>query len=268
MCFGPEGLLGIFDHVLPDDTCLLSSSPITDPLRLTFVQRNQPSVDDATDAPTPVSFAPPPIPFASPPVSLDAVARERPSEEEVVYPPPVSSHTEHFVTSWGSPLTAASYHGYTDIVRQLLLSGSDVNGHPNCRIGSPLHVASISGHAEVVRQLLERGADSKGAPEFPEPGALLCAASHGHTEVVRLLLDRGADVNTLWSSPPRTALLYVVEGGHAKVVRLLLDRGADASVKTTDPGNTLNTASMNKNSEVTQMLLDGLATRGSSVEKC
>ena len=82
----------------------------------------------------------------------------------------------------------ASLHGLTDVCRQLIKRGADVN-KPGW---APLHYAATRGHLEVMNLLLEQYAYIDAAsPNGTTP--LLMAARYGTPEAVKLLLQAGAD---------------------------------------------------------------------------
>jgi ankyrin repeat protein len=87
-----------------------------------------------------------------------------------------------------SPLMIASLKGLTDICRQLVAKGADVN-----KTGwTPLHYASTNGHLAVISMLLENHAYIDAAsPNNTTP--LMMAAHYGTPEAVKLLLESGAD---------------------------------------------------------------------------
>lgn len=87
-----------------------------------------------------------------------------------------------------SPLMLAALHGLTDVCRQLIVRGADVN-KPGW---APLHYAATHGHLEVMDLLLEQYAYIDAAsPNGTTP--LMMAARYGTPEAVKLLLQAGAD---------------------------------------------------------------------------
>ncbi len=88
-----------------------------------------------------------------------------------------------------SPLMMAALKGQTELVRQLIAKGADVN-KPGW---APLHYAATSGHLEIMNLLLEHHAfiDAE-SPNGTTP--LMMAAHYGTPAAVKLLLDAGADV--------------------------------------------------------------------------
>ncbi|KAJ6527974.1 hypothetical protein DFH09DRAFT_1413900, partial [Mycena vulgaris] len=150
-------------------------------------------------------------------------------------------------------LGAASYGGCTEIVRELLKRGADVNAQGG-RYGNALQAASSGGHIETVRELLERGADvnAQGGRYY---NALQAASSGGHTETVRELLERGADVNAQ-GGRYGNALQAASSGGHIETVRELLERGADVNAQGGRYYNALQAASSGGHTETVRELLE------------
>lgn len=87
-----------------------------------------------------------------------------------------------------SPLMLASLKGLTDLCRQLIGKGADVN-KPGW---APLHYAATHGHLDVINLLLENHAYiDAGSPNGTTP--LMMAAHYGTPTAVKLLLEAGAD---------------------------------------------------------------------------
>ena len=87
-----------------------------------------------------------------------------------------------------SPLMLAALKGLTDLCRQLIVLGADVN-KPGW---TPLHYAATSGHLATMDLLL----DEHAYIDAPSPNGttpLMMAAHYGTAPAVKLLLDAGAD---------------------------------------------------------------------------
>ena len=87
-----------------------------------------------------------------------------------------------------SPLMLAALKGLTEICRQLIAKGADVN-KPGW---TPLHYAATHGHLDVMNLLLENHAYIDAAsPNGTTP--LMMAARYSTSSAVQLLLEAGAD---------------------------------------------------------------------------
>jgi ankyrin repeat protein len=87
-----------------------------------------------------------------------------------------------------SPLMLAALKGLTDLCRQLIALGADVN-KPGW---TPLHYAATNGHLATMELLLDEHAYIDAAsPNGTTP--LMMAAHYGTPAAVKLLLDGGAD---------------------------------------------------------------------------
>ena len=135
----------------------------------------------------------------------------------------------------------------------ILLAGMSMTGCATT--GTALTEAAYKGQTDVVKDLLDKGADvnERGACGF-DPGvtALWCAANAGHMEAVRVLVDRGADVNAR-STAGWTPLAAAASMGHPNIARLLAERGADIE-------SAMAIVKKNRNSNGYK-LLQGLANR-------
>ncbi len=87
-------------------------------------------------------------------------------------------------------LIMASYYGYIEIVRALILAGADVNAKATANT-TALIFTSLRGHTDVVETLISAGADVNAQSSIGWI-ALISASSNGHTEIVNLLKAAGA----------------------------------------------------------------------------
>lgn len=182
-------------------------------------------------------------------------------------------------------LQAGAAHGYVEVVRLLLQSGSDPNMAGGI-YGNALQAASARGHSLVAKVLLEQGAD----PNLQGGlygGAIMAAAVHGHHDVVRLLLEddvelemngspflallvtssaRGHEqvVEAVLQNTPyvdlrsyafQQALYHAADRGHCRIIRLLLDRADEADVEGKYFSSALYAAVTKQHIPVTHLLL-------------
>jgi ankyrin repeat protein len=126
-------------------------------------------------------------------------------------------------------LMIASFHGYSDIVRELLARGADVNVTDDDGT-SALFGAVTRGHLDVVRQLTSHGANPNVMSQEAGKTALMMASQDGALEIVKDLLDHGAQIDAKATGEGWTPLIWAVHSGHVEVVRELMNRGADTSI--------------------------------------
>lgn len=123
-------------------------------------------------------------------------------------------------------LYAASYNRQLELVAYLLkqYAGTiDVN----IRTGwasHPLHPAAWSGETQLVKNLLDAGADIN-CQDRSHMSPLGYAAAHGHLETVKLLVARNANMNRELEDN-FTALDFAIKERHAQVIDFLTESGA------------------------------------------
>ena len=132
--------------------------------------------------------------------------------------------TRHLGYSKGTELMLASLLGLTDVVKDFLSEGADVNAQSGGH-GSALYAASEGGHGQIVQILLDKGANVN-AQGGRYNNALQAASSGGHDHVVQMLLDEGADANAQGGRKCDTALQAAIRRGHDRIVAMLLVQGA------------------------------------------
>jgi ankyrin repeat protein len=162
---------------------------------------------------------------------------------------------------------AATCPGSSDVVRELLKQGAEVDAWSFCDdddfctdcYQTPLHEAASRvdpAGSDVVRVLLEYDADVDAIEAEGEPGcghtALHLAALRNIANVARVLLQYHADVNAL-NSNMDAPLYYCISNGSVDVARLLLAHGADINA---GMRSMLGLAARHCNLEMAQMLLD------------
>ena len=151
-----------------------------------------------------------------------------------------------------SPLLYAALCGLHNISRFLIVERSqNVNARGFDHEETPLSVASWRGYSEVARVLLEHGADTE-TRDNDSYSPLEWSSQNGHVEVVRVLLGNHADLNFL-AEDKWTALHFASEFGQVAVARVLLGNGADPNAKTTGNVTPLHLAD---NEGVTRILLE------------
>jgi ankyrin repeat protein len=166
-----------------------------------------------------------------------------------------------------TPLHAAWFGGYDDIVTLLMERGATLDGFRLAELGktdelrvhlnadpsfatsrnaggsTPLHGACYWGSVGTTKLLIERGADVRAqstdgfldihplGSAVATPDVPCPAQSEDNAlKLVDLLLDNGADVNAQ-RKDGMTALHTAAYRGHLRVIRHLIDRGADQLIR-------------------------------------
>ncbi len=154
--------------------------------------------------------------------STDIFGQMREEEDTADFTPEDNEHATN------TSLMAAIVDGDTDIARQAVAAGANLDRY-DWHLGySPLGMAIDRGHVEIVECLLAAGAN----PHYGSTSstALGLAAESGAAEIVQMLLPRGIDVNEPVGSDNWTALLSAIQSGHKAVVQLLVTAGANVNI--------------------------------------
>jgi ankyrin repeat protein len=178
-------------------------------------------------------------------------------------------------------LMIAVLRGKTDVVKQLLGAGADVNRTETSNERSALHYAAQKGHTEIVKLLLRAGADTTAVDllghsplnlarrvnqtevatviqDFVQDKLnfeLLTAAKRRKGDRMRQLLAAGASPD---SHDPRgtTALIWAANRGFFDGVSELLQKGAKVNAKNSHGSTALTEAALSGNAAVVRVLLD------------
>lgn len=152
-----------------------------------------------------------------------------------------------------TPLHFAAFYDHTDIVRLLLDRGADANAVTSKDRRTPLHCAAVRGNEDTVMQLLDAGADPN-AGNINGYTPLHNAALNGHTVTAGLLLDGGADANAR-DEDEDTPLHNAARGNRLMTAELLLQRGAEVDLEGLDGWTPLSHAAYNKNRDMARLLI-------------
>ena len=191
--------------------------------------------------------------------ALKAVKQEAISHQQSLSLEPIydKDETELMVAAQGTPST--------DMIRNLLSSGGDVNAKDGHDLTAILYATMNQNDIEVIRLLLQAGANVNSSSrdyftaldyvlETPKVGLdkvllllqykadVKAVAGDGSTplmfaasdsiDVVQTLLDAGADVKVV-DNYGYTALLFAAANGSIDVVNALIKAGADVNAATT-----------------------------------
>ena len=135
---------------------------------------------------------------------------------------------------------------------ELVREGADANAKD---YGSTVLIeASEIGYTEVVKELIDNGADVNARGVIDET-ALIRAACAGNLEVVQCLLQNGADIDAK-DFEGETALMAAAEVGDLDIVKCLLDNGADVSLENADGDTAIDIASDWGNYDCANLLVE------------
>ena len=152
----------------------------------------------------------------------------------------------------GSLILAASYRGYTEIIKLLIKHGGDVN-IPSSRRCTAIHIAAWNGHVEIVKTLIAAGAQHD-EPTIDGNTPLGLAAYGSCLECMEYLLALGCRVNNRDRNGD-TALFYAANNGLADGVKILLENGADPDVCDNANASVLWTAVFKGQKDIVRQLL-------------
>lgn len=149
--------------------------------------------------------------------------------------------------------------GNTDIIRQLLAAGANVNAGPDGFYGNALYAAAITNDFEAAKLLMEHGADVNAKCDKMTT-ALLASIQASNTEIMTYLLEKGADVNAICTGEENvmggTPLIVSTFTLAAESSKILLDHGADITIVDNDGMTALTCAAWCPDSEMVKLLLE------------
>ena len=149
-------------------------------------------------------------------------------------------------------LHSAAGSGDSDLLKQLLGMGADVNGAGG-QGETPLHIAVSQGRTEAVDLLLEKGA-SVDATDLAGRTPLHVAAHTGDVEILARLIKAGASVNSADYSGT-TALHRAVARGNFDAVKKLLEKGAKVDMENDEGKTPLDLARESENENLIDLLI-------------
>ena len=185
-----------------------------------------------------------------------------------------------------APLHFAARHGFGDMSRLLLSSGSDLNQR-TADGTTPLLMAIINGHFDLAKELLDKGADPRVASDngvtplyavlnvqwapktlYPQPRAYT-QQKLSHIEMLQALVAKDVDVNArlkkkVWYSGYNFDLSGVDEIGATpfwraayasdlEAMKLLIAHGADPEIPTMKPAGRPRTGDAGAREDVTDV---------------
>jgi ankyrin repeat protein len=148
----------------------------------------------------------------------------------------------------------------TEELERVLCITPDVNVIENgTQQRNALHMAAIFNQPRNISLLLRAGVNRHAVTDKGF-SPLVAACISGSAEAVKVLLDEGDQDPNSRDSYQNTPLHAAVMNGHVGVIRELLEHGADPSATTVDGWTPLTAALFKKNSEVTEILTQAIAS--------
>jgi ankyrin repeat protein len=153
-----------------------------------------------------------------------------------------------------TPLQLASKGGHSEIVKQLLMHGADINVQDWSHT-TALHLASESDHfwasAKLRPSQLNIKANINGQDIFMGDHP----TSNRRSDTVQILINHGVDVAAL-DMTQQTPLHIASSSGGVEIARLLIKHGADVNVKNEIDATSLHLASSSEESSVVHLLVE------------
>jgi ankyrin repeat protein len=156
-------------------------------------------------------------------------------------------------------METATVRGQTEIARQLIEAGFDIN-QPTAARSSYLNDAALKGQKKVAQLFLDHGANLE-ARNAQGGSPLHDAALAGSAEVIMLLLDRGAKIDARDREAGATPLMLAASLGKVDALALLLKRGASPTLRDNHGRTALDRAKEAGSTETIRLLV--AATTGS-----
>jgi ankyrin repeat protein len=127
-----------------------------------------------------------------------------------------------------APLYYAAYHGYKEVVLNLVAAGADIESQNTGSNWRPLHAATAN--PDILRHLLEHGADLETKTDL-DMTPLMIAVHTNQPKSTEVLLPHSPGPNLHVCSETESMLTLAVESGNPRLVHMLLDAGMNPSHK-------------------------------------
>lgn len=142
--------------------------------------------------------------------------------------------------------------GNSHAVNSLVAAGANLHTIKNKQGETLLMLAAREGHEEIVKTLVLQGTDVN-AKSNKGHNAMSYSSRYGHLAVVQYLLNHGAEVN-ITNNNGWTPLLKAARGGHLAVVDYLLAHDADIRSRNSGGQDALALARRYKHNKVVSYL--------------
>lgn len=171
----------------------------------------------------------------------------------------LDTYDGNYTTMSGStPLTAAAYNGYHEIVEYLLEKEADPDQPDESEETSAILFAGMQKHEKVFQILIDHGADVLTPNEnYYGLTPLACAAANGLSAIVQTLITQhGADIHYT-DADNQTVLIHAAMNGHTDIVQTLITQhGADINHRDINGQTALTRAVIEGHIDTAQMLVE------------
>jgi len=157
-----------------------------------------------------------------------------------------------------SALGEASRLGFVAVVRILLNFGASPSVSTNDKT-SPLHAASFEGFDEIVRLLVSSNSSIVNAKDIDGVTPLMLGAQENRVDVIKTLLEANANIDES-DNTGSTALMVAVGSNHVESVSALLQASPDLSLRNNRGCTVLWISAASGNESIAQMLLSNGAS--------
>lgn len=145
-----------------------------------------------------------------------------------------------------NPLYEAIQRRDVQQVRNLLLSGADVNDHDDdIYMGSTLfNIATSTKNEEIVKLLILSGADVNLKNQLQQTPLQYAVAYKCEPDMIKMLIDTGADFNDCKDSNNESLLHLASRTNNLKLIRCLISNEANVNEKNSDGQTALHVAAI------------------------
>ncbi|VDI47137.1 Hypothetical predicted protein, partial [Mytilus galloprovincialis] len=164
----------------------------------------------------------------------------------------LNADLEYKIDGW-VPLMYAAGYGHLDVLKYLLLEGSDIEVRDRKGV-TPLLCATREGFLTVIQHLVTAGSDLHVRDFARSMTPLMYAAEWGHLKVLEYLISKQCDINAR-DQEGRTALHWAAKNGNVEINKWLIEVGRINPLLKTSAGATpYDIAEDAKNIEVMEYL--------------
>ena len=157
-----------------------------------------------------------------------------------------------------TPMTAAAYKGYIDMVKYLLSMGADINGVNKWNNNALLNAAQ-TGNVELGKLLIEKGANLEAIGPYHQT-PLLCALDYNKPEFALMTINKGANIHVK-DNENQQAIEYASWYANPRVIKALVEKGSDVNYVSRNNSSILQNVCSNGNLES----IDYLIQKGANV---